>query len=288
MAQTGFWPGGARLALSLVVNVEEGAEQSILDGDKNPEPVDELGIALKAPVRNFGNESNYQYGINEGAPRVLRLLARYAMPATFTAAALALERAPQLAQAIVAGGHEVCSHGYRWQAQLGMDEATEREFIAKATASISNSCGRRPDGWLARYLHTANTRRLLVEAGYSYHMDDFSRDEPWWDRSAELPKPMLILPYALDSNDMKFWSHPGMTPLAWLQYAKDSFDVLYSEAEGTGAARMMSLGVHLRIIGRPGRIGAWQQFLQHVAATSKVWVATRREIAAYFAGKSPA
>lgn len=276
------WPGGARLALSLVVNVEEGAEFNVLDGDRGPEPVDELGITLKKPVRNFGNESNYAYGIHEGAPRVLALLARQGMPATFTAAAVALERAPQLASAIMQAGHEVCAHGYRWAHQLGMTEEQEREFIRKATASIERSTGVRPVGWLSRYLHTGETRRLLSEEGYLYHMDDYSRDEPFFDRS--LAKPMVVLPYALDSNDMKMWNAPSLTPRAWCEYVIDTFDWLLKESEAR--PRMMSLGVHLRIIGRPGRIGALERFLQHVAAHAdqKVWVARRCDIASHFAG----
>ena len=277
------WPGGARLALSLVVNVEEGAEANILDGDRGPDPVDELGIALKKPVRNFGNETNYAYGINEGAARVLALLARYGMTATFTAAALALERAPELAAGLSAAGHEVCAHGYKWAAQLGLDEVAERELIRKAAASIERSTGMRPVGWLSRYLHTESTRRLLAEEGFLYHMDDFSRDEPFWDRAVE--PPIVVLPYALDSNDMKIWQAPAITPGAWLQYAIDSFDWLY--AEGTARVRMMSLGVHLRIIGRPGRIGAYDRFLAHVTRHRDVWVASRRDIAAHFAREVP-
>ncbi|MEY4358384.1 MAG: hypothetical protein RL469_1710, partial [Pseudomonadota bacterium] len=160
------WPNEAKLALSLVVNVEEGAEQNLADGDRGPEPVDELGVMLKKPVRNYGNESNYAYGINEGAPRVLNLLQKYGMSATFTAAAVALERAPQVAQRIAADGHEVCAHGHRWAFQLGMDEARERQFIRDASVSIERTTGRRPVGWLSRYLHTGETRRLLVEEGY--------------------------------------------------------------------------------------------------------------------------
>ena len=272
------WPGGARLALSLVVNVEEGAEFNIEDGDRGPEPVDELGITLKKPVRNFGNESNYAYGINEGAPRVLGLLDRYGFSATFTAAAVALERAPQVARGIAGAGHEVCAHGYRWAHQLGMSEEVERDFIRKATDSIASTTGTRPVGWLSRYLHTAETRRLLSEEGYLYHMDDFSRDEPFMDRS--LPKPMVVLPYALDSNDMKMWNAPALTPTDWLTYAKDSFDWLL--AESVARPRMMSLGVHLRIIGRPGRIVALDRFLQHVSRAEGVWIATRRDIAAHY------
>jgi peptidoglycan/xylan/chitin deacetylase (PgdA/CDA1 family) len=284
----GFWPGGRDLAVSLVVNVEEGAEQSILDGDVGPEAVDELGIALRKPVRNFGNESNYQYGINEAAPRILKLLERHGLAATFTAAAQALERAPQVARGIVAGGHEACAHGWRWQATMGMDEATERAFIARARDSIATTCGVAPAGWLSRYLHTAATRRLLVEEGYTYHMDDFSRDEPFWDRSADLPRPMLVLPYALDSNDMKFWSHPGMSPAAWLEYVSDSLQWLLREARHSGAPRMMSVGIHLRIMGRPGRIGAYEKFLAQLGRARGAWVATRRDIAEHFAKRAPA
>ncbi len=272
------WPHDARLALSVVVNVEEGAEFNVLDGDKGPEPVDELGISLKKPVRNHGNESNYAYGINEGASRVLGVLASHGTPATFTAAAVALERAPWLAQSIMAGRHEVCAHGYRWAHQLGMSEETEREFIRKATESIAQSTGKRPLGWLSRYLHTDSTRRLLQEAGYLYHMDDFSRDEPFWDDS--LAKPMVVLPYALDSNDMKMWNAPALTPSDWLQYAVDTFDWLLKES--VARPRMMSLGVHLRIIGRPGRIGALERFLLHVSRAEGVWVATREQIARHF------
>ena len=278
-----FWPNGDQLALSLVVNVEEGAELSIRDGDRGPDPVDELGIALRKPVRNFGNESNYRYGINRGAPRILKLLQQRGLQATFTAAGLALERAPDLAQAIVDGGHEVCAHGYRWQQQLGMDEEQEATFIGKAVASIEQTTGSRPYGWLSRYLHTENTRRLLRQAGFLYHMDDYSDDQPFWGDAGG--KPMVVLPYALDSNDMKMWNAPSLTPDQWLKYAINSFDCLY--AEGPEAVRMMSLGVHLRIIGRPGRIGALAAFLDYACSKPSVWVARRLDIAKHFSESCP-
>ena len=224
------WPNDAKLALSLVVNVEEGAEARIDDGDKRPEPVDELGIAIRHPIRNYGNESNYAYGIKAGAPRVMRLLKDRGMRATFTAAAQALERAPDLTQEIVAQGHEVCSHGWRWVHQFGMDEATERGFIQKAVDSITRTTGERPYGWLSRYLLTPNTRRLLIEAGFTYHMDDYSDDLPFWNDPAA--QDIVIMPYALDSNDMKMWTDPAMTPAQWLDYAVDTFDWLYAEGRG--------------------------------------------------------
>ncbi|MDP6345171.1 MAG: polysaccharide deacetylase family protein [Alphaproteobacteria bacterium] len=278
-----FWPDGGRLALSLVVNVEEGAEYNIRDGDKGPEMVDELGVPLRRPMRNLSNESNYRYGLNRGAPRVLDLLAGKGVPATFTAAALALERAPDLARRIIADGHEVCAHGHRWVQQYGFDEAREREFIEQAAASIERTCGRRPMGWLSRYLCTENTRRLLIEAGYGYHMDDFSDDQPFWDSIDG--RPMLILPYALDTNDMKLWSDPAYTPNDWLDYLIDTFEVLYDE--GASEARMMSVGVHLRIIGRPGRIGLLEKFIDHAQARPGVWFATRAAIAEHWAVRNP-
>ncbi len=270
------WPNEGGLAVSLVVNVEEGAEMRIADGDRGPDPVDELGVAVRKPIRNHGNESNYQYGIKAGAPRVMRLLSQHGISATFTAAAMALERAPDLAAEIAAGGHEVCSHGHRWVHQFQMDEAAERDFIRAARDSIAKTTGTPPEGWLSRYLLTENTRRLLIEEGFGYHMDDYSDDQPFWD--AVDGKPILILPYAMDSNDMKMWTAPALTPRQWLEYAIDSFDWLHREAAG-GAARMMSLGVHLRIIGRPGRIGMLDAFIRHVKRHEGAWFATRAEIA---------
>jgi len=282
------WPGGERLALSVVVNVEEGAEMSLRDGDKGPEPVDELGVVLKAPIRNFGNESNYDYGIRAGAPRILSLLSRFGVRATFTAAAVALERAPDLARAIPEGGHEACAHGWRWVHQFKLGEDGERDFVRKATDSIARMTGRRPVGWLSRYLHTEHLRATLASEGYLYHMDDYSDDVPRWDvvATASGPRAIVVLPYAIDSNDMKMWAEPSYTPDQWLKYAIDTFDVLYRERrEGF---RMMSLGVHLRIIGRPGRIDALQRFLDHALSHDDVWPVRRRDLAAAFAEAVPA
>jgi len=280
------WPEDARLALSIVVNVEEGAEASILDGDKYPEPVDEMGIALKRPIRNYANESNYRYGIQRGAPRVMRLLESYQLPATFTACALALERAPDLAQEIVRQGHEVTSHGYRWAHQFQMSEEDERAYIRKAVASIERTTGAKPLGWLSRYLTTENTRRLLIEEGFEYHMDDFSDDEPFWDNHNG--KPIVVLPYQVDTNDMKMWSEPSYTPDQWLQYAIDNIE--WSMKEGADEVNMMSIGLHLRIIGRPARMLALEKFFDYVrqrSGTGGIWVATRAQITRHFAQKVP-
>jgi len=281
------WPNGAKLALSVVVNVEEGSEMTIARGDRGMEPVDELGVFVKSAIRNYGNESNYLYGIKAGAPRVVKLLKRYDIMASWTVAAMALENHPEIAEAIVELGHEPVSHGWRWVHQFKMDEATEREFIQKAVESIEKTTGTRPYGWLSRYLHTDNTRRLLSEAGFEYHMDDYSGDIPYWDRNTVKAKPMIIMPYQLDTNDMKMWTDPAMTPNQWLDYAIRCFDQLYAEGE-EGNPKMMSLGLHLRIIGRPGRIWALEEFFRHVRSRSDVWVTTRRAIAQHFAQTVPA
>ena len=280
------WPGGAKIALSIVVNVEEGSEMTVARGDKGMEPVDELGIHLKAPIRNYGNESNYLYGIKAGAPRVAKLLRDYGLKASWTVAAMSLENYPEIAETIRELGHEPVSHGWRWVHQFRMDEAAERDFIRRAADSIERTTGTRPVGWLSRYLHTDNTRRLLIEEGFTYHMDDYSGDVPFWDRETVPGRPIVILPYSLDTNDMKMWTDPAYTPQAWLDYARHSFDQLHREGE-QGNPKMMSLGLHLRIIGRPGRIWALEQFLRHVRGCEDVWVTMRREIAEHFAAQVP-
>lgn len=277
------WPDKARLALSIVVNVEEGSEYNVGEGDKITEPVDELAVHLTKPIRNYGNESNYRYGVAEGHARVAALLDKYDITATYTAAALSLERAPEIAAYLHHSRHETCSHGWRWIHQFRLDEAQEREFIRKAADSIERTTGTRPVGWLSRYLHTAVTRRLLQEEGFLYHMDDYSADAPFWAPVDGSDKPMVIVPYQLDTNDMKMWLAPSYLPSHWLEYAIDTFDTLY--AEGAHAPRMMSLGLHLRIIGRPGRIAAFEKFLKYVGDKQGVWYATRRGIAEHFAGE---
>ncbi len=290
-APEGFsWPGGKKLGLSIVVNVEEGAERRIDEGDKRPEPVDELGAVPGKPIRIHGNESNYQYGINRGAPRVLKLLDEAGAPATWTVCGQALEKAPWLAEAIMARGDEPCNHGHKWAFTAFMSPEEERAFIERGTKSIETTCGRKPAGWLSRYLHTDITRRILIEQGYGYHMDDYSDDFPYWAQTEMedgSTKPIVVLPYAIDSNDMKFWLAPAFTAENWLTYAKETFNWLHKEANEDGA-RMMSLGLHLRIIGRPGRIDALRKFLAHVSAHKDVWVAKREDIAAHFAEQVPA
>ncbi len=284
------WPNGGKLALSIVVNVEEGAEKRVDEGDRGPEPVDELKAVPRKPIRVYSNESNYEYGINRGAPRVLKILDKAGVNATWTVCGQALEKAPWLADAIMKRGDEPADHGHKWAFTAFMEKDAEAAFIEKSASSIEKTCGRRPAGWLSRYLYSANTRGLLKDAGYLYHMDDYSDDFPYWDEvevANGSKEPIVILPYAIDSNDMKFWIDPSFMPDMWLDYAKRTFNWLYNEAQEEGA-RMMSLGLHLRIIGRPGRIEVFQQFLEHVRNHSDVWVATREQIAGHFAANVPA
>jgi peptidoglycan/xylan/chitin deacetylase (PgdA/CDA1 family) len=283
MKETLQWPGGRQLALSLVVNVEEGSQYGTFDSDDRSEPVDELAVAVRS-ARNYGNESNYSYGLGAGFERVSKILNEHQVAATWTAAAVSLERSPHIARFIVDRDDEVCAHGWRWIHQYRMDEDEEREFIRRAVSVIESATGRRPIGWLSRYLHTERTHRLLVEEGFRYHMDDYSDDVPRWEKTES--GPIIVVPYALDSNDMKMWTAPSLTPHQWLQYAIDTFDCLYRESESR--AVMMSLGVHLRIIGRPGRAWALDAFLEHVASRDGVWFTHRSSIAEHFAESNSA
>ena len=274
-------PEDARLALSLVVNVEEGSEMSVARGDRGPEPVDELGVTLKRPIRNYGNESNYLYGIRAGAPRVFGMLADFGFRSTVTAAARSLEVHPEIAELIVLGGHETAAHGWRWVHQFHLDEDEERDFIRKAADSIERSVGHRPVGWLSRYLLTENTRRLLIEEGFRYHMDDYSDDLPFVDAETVPGRAITVMPYALDTNDMKMWTDPAYTPDMWAKYVCDSIDWMLRE--GRNRPKMLSVGLHLRIVGRPGRMAALERILDHVRrAGDAVWVAPRAEICERF------
>lgn len=277
-------PSDTALAVSIVVNVEEGAEMNPRDGDKGAEPVDEMGLALKSDRRNLGNESNYRYGLDEGLDRVVRAFDEVGAPATWTCAAVALERAPRVAQVIRDRGDEAASHGYRWIHQYRMSEAEERDFVVAARDSLERTVGERPVGHLSRYLFTERTRELLLREGFEYHMDDYSRDEPFWDQTPA--GPIVVLPYAIDTNDMKMWANAAYSPAMWLEYAIDTFDELYRER--SAGHRMMSLGLHLRIIGRPGRIQALRRFLDHVRSHDDVWLARRRDLARAFATDHPA
>ena len=258
------WPNGAKIALSIVVNVEEGSEMTVARGDQGMEPVDELGIHIKSPIRNYGNESNYLYGIKAGAPRVVKLLRDHDVAASWTVAALSLENHPEIGAAIRELGHEPVSHGWRWVHQFKMDEAAERDFIDKAvTIDRGDAPARGPMAGCRRYFHTDNTRRLLIEAGSTITWTIIRAT----CRSGIAPtvpgKPIAIVPYQLDTNDMKMWTDPAYTPANWLDYARRASTRPMREGMA-GNPKMMSLGLHLRIIGRPGRIWAFEEFLRHV------------------------
>lgn len=281
------WPGGARIAVQIVMNYEEGSEYSIPDGDAASETylTEVPGASLGPGRRDLIVESLYQYGSRAGFWRLMRIFAARKIKVTVFGAALALERNPDAAQAIRAAGHEVCSHGWRWINFAEMSETEEREQMRRAVASIEHTTGERPYGWYCRYAPSPNTRRLVVEeGGFLYDSDAYDDDLPYWVRVAG--KPHLVIPYTLDVNDMKFAVAPGFSaPSGYFEYLRDAFDVLYRE--GTTNPKMMSVGLHCRLAGRPGRAAALERFLDHVLAHDGVWICRRVEIARHWIAEHP-
>ena len=280
------WPGGARLALQIVLNYEEGGENCILHGDSASEAfLSEIihAHALEG-VRHMSMESIYEYGSRVGVWRLKRLFDRYKVPVTVFAVGMAVEKYPEPVQALHAAGHEICSHGYRWIDYQYVDEATERSHMAKAIKVIEDAIGERPLGWYTGR-SSPNTRALVVaEGGFVYDADDYSDELPFWDM--QYGKPQLVIPYTLDANDMRFATAQGFnTGSQFLQYLKDSFDVLY--AEGAESAKMMSVGLHCRISGRPGRFAALEQFLRYVRSHDDVWICRRIDIARHWHAEHP-
>ena len=280
------WPGGARLALQIVLNYEEGGENCILHGDSASEAfLSEIvnAHALEG-VRHMSMESIYEYGSRVGVWRLKRLFDRYKVPVTVFAVGMAVEKYPEPVQALHAAGHEICSHGYRWIDYQYVDEATERSHMAKAIKVIEDAIGERPLGWYTGR-SSPNTRALVVaEGGFVYDADDYSDELPFWDM--QYGKPQLVIPYTLDANDMRFATAQGFnTGSQFLQYLKDSFDVLY--AEGAESAKMMSVGLHCRISGRPGRFAALEQFLRYVLSHDDVWICRRIDIARHWHAEHP-
>ncbi|MGH7736473.1 MAG: allantoinase PuuE [Candidatus Tyrphobacter sp.] len=281
------WPGEARLALQIVVNYEEGSEYSVPDGDGFSETylTEVPGASLGKGKRDLIVESIYEYGSRAGFWRLMRILSQRDLHATIFAAALALERNPQAARAIRKAGHEVCSHGRRWVDFSGMSEERERCEMREAVASLERLVGERPYGWYCRYAPSENTRRLVVEeGGFLYDSDAYNDDLPYWTRVAG--KDHLVIPYTLDANDMKFSVAPGFTsPSGYFEYLRDAFDVLYRE--GAQTPKMMSVGLHCRLSGRPGRSAALERFLDHVLAHDRVWICRRVDIARHFIAEHP-
>jgi putative urate catabolism protein len=272
------WPGGARLALSFVLNYEEGGESSVLEGDPAAEAFLHEVVGAPATVgrRNPNVESMFEFGSRAGFWRVHRIFTRHRLPLTVYAVAQALERNPEAARAMVAAGWEVASHGWRWVDYLEVSEEEEREHIRRAIEAIERLCATRPVGWYTGRV-SANTRRLVVEAGgFLYDSDSYADELPYWVEVAG--RPHLVIPYTLDANDFKFLLANGFVTAAdFLDYLIDSFEQLYEEG-----GRMMTVGLHCRIVGRPGRAPALDRFLTHVSERESVWVTTRAEIARHW------
>ncbi len=281
------WPGGARIAVSFVLNYEEGGENSVLHGDAASEAfLSEIIGAQPIPgARHMNMESIYEYGSRAGVWRLLRLFADYRMPLTVYAVTMALARHPDLARALVDHGHEIASHGHRWIDYQHIPAERERADMLESIRVIEALTGHRPLGfYLGRC--SPNTHRLVAEeGGFLYHSDTYADDLPYWDRSHG--RPQLMLPYTLDANDMRFATAQGFnTGDQFFAYLRDSFDTLYRE--GAEAPKMLSIGLHCRLVGRPGRVEGLRRFLDHIARHDRVWVARRIDIARHWIARHPA
>ncbi|WP_200305802.1 polysaccharide deacetylase family protein [Paracraurococcus ruber] len=273
------WPDGARLALSFVVNVEEGAELSLASGDERNEVVPETRQHVEgAPDPCM--ETHFAYGSRVGLWRVMNLLDAFGVKATFSCCGRAVAATPALASAPAMAGHEISAHGWRWQMHAGMEEATERAVIARTVATLAEAGGARPLGWHTKSAPSANTRRLVVEeGGFLYDSDAYDDDLPRLVQVAG--RPHVILPYSFDTNDMRFAPGQGFVfPEDFSRYCTGAFDWLLRE--GRTQPKMMSVGLHLRTIGRPGRIRGLEQLLEHVTRVPGVWIARRMDIARHW------
>lgn len=275
------WPGGARVAVSFVVNVEEGAEFSVTSGDERNEANPENAVLVPG-LPDSCMETHFAYGSRVGLWRVLDAFDAHGMKATFNSCGRAVAATPMLAAEPAARGHEVSAHGWRWEMQAGMAEAQERAVIARTVAALTEAAGARPVGWHTKSAPSVNTRRLLIEeGGFLYDSDAYDDDIPRLVPGAG-GRPHVILPYAFDTNDMRFRPGQGFVFAEdFSRYCIAAFDRLAKEG-----GRMMSIGLHLRTIGRPARIAGLEQILAHVAAAGDVaWVATRAEIARHWVNR---
>jgi peptidoglycan/xylan/chitin deacetylase (PgdA/CDA1 family) len=271
------WPNGAQIAVSLVLNYEEGSEQSVLDGDRHGESLAEVAREPRAGERDLAIESMYEYGSRVGVWRLFDLFERQETPVTVYACAVAVERNPEVAEYLRESPHEVLAHGYRWEDVTQLGETVEREHIRLAVTSLEKTVGRRPRGWYCRYGPSVHTRRLVVEeGGFEYDCDSYADDLPYFvDVSGQ---PWCVVPHALDSNDLKFWRGPGFGPADELfAYLRDSFDTLYRE--GATTPKMLTVSLHCRVAGRPGRTVAVERFIAYAKHHPRVWFARRLEIA---------
>lgn len=285
------WPNKAKIALQFVLNYEEGAECNVLDGDPGSERfLSEIVGAESFPARHMSMESIYEYGSRAGVWRILNEFNQRKLPLTIFGVALALQRHPDLTAAFLENNHEIACHGLRWLHYQTIDEQTEREHIKLATQQIKDLTGGAwPLGWYTGR-DSPNTRRLVAEhGGYEYDSDYYGDDLPFWTavkKSDGQSADQLIVPYTLDCNDMRFATPQGFnTSQHFYDYLKDSFDVLY--AEGEHQPKMMSIGMHCRLLGRPGRFIAIKKFLDYVAQHDRVWIARRIDIARHWKKQFP-
>ena len=275
------WPGSARIAVQFVVNYEEGAENCVLHGDPASEAFlsEIVGAAPVEGQRHMNMESLYEYGSRAGFWRLHRAFTSRGIPVTVFGVAMALARNPKVVDAMWEAQWEIASHGYRWIDYQYVDEATEREHLAKAIELHREATGERPTGWyLGRC--SPNTHRLVAEeGGFLYNADSYADDLPYWDTSFDVPQ--LMIPYTLDANDMRFATPQGFNSgQQFFDYLKDTFDVLYTE--GAEKPRMMSVGLHCRLAGRPGRTAAVERFLDYLGTKDGVWFARRIDIAEHW------
>ena len=281
------WPAGARIAVQFVVNYEEGGENCVLHGDSASEAFlsEIVGAAPWPGQRHPSMESIYEYGSRVGVWRLLDLFARYEIPLTVFGVAMALERNPAVAEAAMAAGHEICSHGYRWIDYRDVPEDLEREHLERAIEIIRSLTGERPLGWYTGRT-SERTRALVVEeGGFLYDADDYNDDLPFWTQVNG--KSHLVVPYTLDNNDMRFATPQGFNSGdQFYSYLRDAFDVLYAEGEHT--PRMMSVGLHCRLVGRPGRLAALARFIEHTRRFDDVWYGRRIDIARHWRAAHPA
>jgi OHCU decarboxylase len=281
------WPGGAKIAVQLVLNYEEGGENCILHGDAASEAFlsDIAGAAQWPGMRHWNMESIYEYGARAGFWRLHRLFSGLGVPVTIYGVATALARSPEQVAAMKAAGWEIASHGLKWVDHRDMSEADERAAIAEAIRLHAEVVGERPTGWYTGRC-SANTVRLVAEeGGFAYVSDTYDDDLPYWLEVGA--RDQLIIPYTLEANDMRFATAPGyITGDQFCQYLKDAFDVLYAEGE-EGRAKMLSIGLHCRLIGRPGKMAGLKRFLDHALSHQGVWFARRIDIARHWAATHP-
>ena len=280
------WPGGARIAVQFVLNYEEGGENSVLHGDAASEAFlsDIVGAAPWPGQRHMNMESIYEYGSRAGFWRIRRLFDAAGLPITVYGVATALARNPDAVAAMIESGWEIASHGLKWIEYKDFSEADERAHMAEAIRLHTAVTGTRPLGWYTGRSSENTTRLAMEEGGFLYSSDAYSDDLPYW--IAGPGGPHLVIPYTLEANDMRFASNGYVTGDDFFHYLRDSFDVLY--AEGAEAPKMMSVGLHCRLIGRPGKIAGLAKFLDYIATHDRVWVPRRVDIARHWRAVHPA